>query len=363
MINLNKKIDYSWLFDKVRDTYSLFSYYFGDGKSLPPIRYSLELTYKCNLNCSYCYVGENRNFNELSVKEWFDIIDQIPPFALITLVGGEPLIRKDFKTILKKSLKKNKINIVTNGTLIDDELIEIFIAKKLLLLSVSIDGFGEKHDLNRGKQGAFDKTVKNLERLRDMKKNKKYPLLDIKTIILENNLDDLVEIYKLADDLKADFLSLAFLRANNLKQNNILREEFTEEFYKTLYPVKLYFDMEHFEEVYRQIKELSKKSKTKIRFAPKFNPNDELAQIKRFFSLEEGKIQDIYEPCLYPWSNIIITPEGNIYPCLSYNIGNIKNSKIKDVLNNEKFKNFRKQLKTNKMFSSCQMCCELKVKI
>lgn len=359
MLNIN----YSWLYDKIQEMYALSSIYFGRGSSLLPLRYTLELTYRCNLNCSYCYVGKTKNISELSTEEWFKIIDQIPSFRLITLVGGETLIRKDFKPILEKCLAKGRVNIVTNATLFNDDLIKTFVDKKLLLLNVSIDGIGEKHDLARGHKGTFDKVITNLEKLNKAKENKKYPLIDIKSVILKDNLDDLVEIYKLADYFKADFFTPAFLKESDLQQNANLREEFTEEFYKIHYPIKPYFDMEHFEDVFRQIKELSKKSKTTLRFYPKFNLGNELSGIKNFYSKAINmRIQDIYDPCIYPWANILITPEGNIYPCLSYKIGNVKDSSIKEVWNNDKFREFRRQLKKNKMFTSCQACCQLKVR-
>ena len=357
------KFNYSRLYDTVQEIYALSSVCFGRGKSLLPLRYTLELTYRCNLSCSYCYVGKIKNFPELSTEEWFKIIDQIPPLRLITLVGGETLIRKDFKPILDRCLAKGKVNIVTNATLFDDELIKTFVEKKLLLLNVSIDGIGEKHDLARGKQGAFDKVTTNLDKLNKAKVNKKYPLLDIKTVILENNLDDLVEIYKLADYYKADFFTPSFLKESDLQQNSVLREEFGEEFYKAEYPVHPYFDMEHFEEVYAQIQDLAKKSKTKIRFYPKFTPDNELKSIKNFYSTALTlPIQEVYQPCHYPWANVLITPDGNIYPCLSYKIGNVKDISIKDIWNNEKFRNFRKQLDKNKVFNACQACCQLRVK-
>ena len=157
----------------------------------------------------------------------------------------------------------------------------------------------------------------------------------------------------------ADFLSLAFLRNNDLKQNSNLRETFGEEFYAQKYPIKQYFDMEHFEEVYKELKSLEKKGTTRIRFAPKFDGGDELQKIKHFFSQGDREISEVYKPCLYPWSNVLITPEGNIYPCLSYRIGNIKEKPLIEVWNDPRFRCFRKNLKARKVFNSCQMCCEL----
>ncbi len=340
----------------------MFSRKFLDGKSLLPLRYTLELTYRCNLNCEFCYVGEKLSENELSTQEWLNIIDQVPHNRLITFVGGETLIRKDFKTILKAALKKGRVNIVTNGTLIDDELIHIFVKDRLLLLNLSIDAMQEKHDSIRNRKGTFDKVIERLDKLVKARGNKKYPLIDIKTTVLEDNLDDIPEVYRLAKEYRADFFTLAFLKESGLQQNSELKEEFGEEFYKTKYPIKPYFDLKHFEKVYKKLLELSKNGPV-IRLYPKFKPDDEPGQIKRFYTQAIDKqVEEIYKPCLYPWANILITPQGNVYPCLSYKIGNVKNTPIKEVWNSEKFAQFRRQLAKQGMFNACQACCQLKVK-
>ena len=85
-------------------------------------------------------------------------------------------------------------------------------------------------------------------------------------------------------------------------------------------------------------------SKTKLRFSPKFDNKDsqiELNLIKKFFSEYKNKdIKEIYQPCLYPYSNTIINPMGDIYPCLSYKIGNIKENSITQILSSDKIGEF-----------------------
>lgn len=358
-------LDYSKLFDVARNSYAKLSYNNKLGKALMPLRYFFELTYQCNLNCPYCYVGQERIKKELTTNEWFRIIDQIPFYSFVTIVGGEPLIRKDFIEILEHTAKKTfgKLNVVTNGVLINDEIIDAFIKTKMMLLSVSLDGYGENHDKNRNKEGIFDKIITNLDNLNSKKGKKGKPMVDIKTIVLENNLDDLPKLYKLCDDMNFEFLSISFLRNNDLKQNSILRETFGEEFYAQKYPIKPYFDMEHFKEVYREIEEMGKKSKVQVRFSPKFEGKDALEKIEKFFKYDENKvIQEIYEPCLYPYSNMMINPQGEVYPCLSLNIGNVRLNPLKEVFNTAKYCCFRKNLKASEVFEACQMCCELKVK-
>lgn len=361
---LYKMLNYSDLFDTAKNFYAMFSYNNKLGKALIPLRYIFELTYLCNLNCPYCYVGEEREKDELTTQEWFNIIDQIPFYSFVTLVGGEPLLRRDFISILEYAAKKTfgKLNVVTNGTLITEEIIDAFIKTKMMLLSVSLDGYGESHDKSRGKEGIFDKTISNLELLNIRKGNLHKPMVDIKTIILDNNLDDLPELYRLCGDMNFDFFSISFLRNNNLKQNSILRETFDEEFYVQKYPIKPYFDREHFKEIYKELEELSKRYKVKIRFAPKFDGTNVLEKIEKFFNYPEDKpIQDIYHNCVYPFSNVMINPQGDVYPCLSLKIGNVREKSLKKIFNEPKYCCFRKNLKTSKVFEACQMCCELKV--
>ena len=354
-------MNYSNIFDFARDFYTLLSYNDKFGRAKIPFRYFLELTYKCNLNCPYCYVGCERNKNELTTEEWKKVIDQLPFYSIATLVGGEPLIRKDFIDILAYTSKKilNKVHVVSNGILINDEIIKAFIKYKLLLLSVSLDGYGKTHDLNRGKDGIFDKIISNLENLKTQKKNQ---MIDIKTIVLENNLDDLPKLYKLCEKMGFQFLSISFLRNNNWKQNSVLQESFIPEFTQN-YPIKPYFDMEHFKEVYKEIEAIN--GKTKLRFSPKFEySKNPLETIEKFFKLPSNiPTNEIYEPCTYPYNNMMINPEGFVYPCLSQKIGNVKEKSLKELFNATHYCCFRKNLKASGgTFGACQICCELSLK-
>ena len=244
--------------------------------------------------------------------------------------------------------------------MINDEIIDAFIKSKMMLLSVSLDGYGVNHDKNRAKEGIWDKIMSNFE---NMNSRDKRPMVDIKTIVLENNLDDLVKLYKMCGEMNFNFLSISFLRNNNLKQNSVLFDGFVPEF-NAEYPIEKYFDMEHFKEVYKELESLSKKSDVQIRFSPKFEyAKNPLKKIEEFFNTPSDKpVSEIYKPCLYPYSNMMITPSCEVYPCLSQKIGNVKEMSVKEVFNLPQYRCFRKNLKAAKVFGACQMCCELCVK-
>lgn len=354
-------IDYSYLFDKARDLYASVSYNNKYGNAIVPLRYFLDVTYRCNLRCPYCYLEEDRTKNELTTEEWISIINQIPVYGIISIIGGEPLIRKDFKEIYIAASERTpkRVNVYSNALLINDSIIEDFIKYKLLCLSVSLDGYGSVHDENRRHEGAFEKTLNNLDRIQEMSKNRHKIILDIKTILLENNIEDMIKLYELCSKKKYDFFSIAVKRNNYLKQHPCLRNEFGEEFYKQEYPLELYFDMDKFKEVYAELVKISKHSVTKLRWAPKFKPNMQgLKQLENLFANGDKPVVDLYKPCLFPFSNLFINPEGIIYPCLSVAMGSLKEKSLKEIINEPKYKCFRKNLKASKLFTACQLCCE-----
>ncbi len=356
-------MDYSGLFDLIRDLYAKYSFDNKSGNIKLPMRYILELTYRCNLKCPFCYITEERNIEELSTNEWLDIIEQIPPFSIITFVAGEVLLKEDFDIIFKKASEKfRKVTLITNGLKLDEKTIDLLVKHKLFLLSVSLDSIGEKHDKIRNHPGLYDKVINNLNILNSKRHGRYNPMLDIKTCVLENNLDDLPLLYKEAMKLNAQFFSLTFIRKQSLRQNSKLWEEFNSEFTENSYPIEPYFDLQHFKEIYKELESLQKKSKTILRYAPRFNAVGDAERIERFFNSANTPVSQLYKTCKIPMTSIYITPKGEIYPCLSYKVGNLKEMKLKDAINTTKFKCFRKNLYRAGIFNACQMCCDARPK-
>lgn len=143
---------------------------------------TLYLAEGCNLSCSYCYEGINKNKDKMSVdtlKKSLDfIITHNNPGDKIDLVflGGEPLLNKEILyravDIIEKEYKEEsslfQYSITTNGILLDDACIR-FLKENGFRVSVSIDGDRETHNLNRcsdGMEDAYELIMENFEKLR-----------------------------------------------------------------------------------------------------------------------------------------------------------------------------------------------------
>ena len=123
-----------------------------------PLYGSADIINVCNLHCEHCYWWLNRKENdELSLDEWKQVIHEKfkkNHVFIVTVVGGEPLMRKDVVELFAKEFPKRAC-VVTNGTYPIPHL------KNIYFYWVSIDGDKKTHNEIRG-DGAWEKTRKNV---------------------------------------------------------------------------------------------------------------------------------------------------------------------------------------------------------
>lgn len=117
------------------------------------------VTGRCNYRCRHCYMSApDAKYGEFSLEECLFVIDQMAEAGVfqIMLTGGEPLVRKDFFTIVDALLERNITikEIYSNGRLITDDLLDKMEIRKIKpAFSISFDGVGW-HDWLRGIPGA-----------------------------------------------------------------------------------------------------------------------------------------------------------------------------------------------------------------
>jgi len=85
---------------------------------LPKIAW-INLTYKCNLRCSWCYGadtwGKTETMTFIQVKEILSILKSLECEKII-LLGGEPTLHPDIIEIVSECRKRNiRVSIVSNG--------------------------------------------------------------------------------------------------------------------------------------------------------------------------------------------------------------------------------------------------------
>lgn len=119
---------------------------------------------RCNLACKHCYsISADHDFpGELSTREIFSVMDDLRAFRVPVLIlsGGEPLLRPDIFEISRHAKAMGFfIGLSSNGTLIDDNIVEQIAEVGYDYIGISVDGLRSTHDRFRRKQGAFDASM------------------------------------------------------------------------------------------------------------------------------------------------------------------------------------------------------------
>lgn len=141
-------------------------------------------TLHCNLHCQGCissgHISQNADSTRLS-----NLIDEAHSFGINSYIflGGEPITQPSFDIILQAAKKHPccNFNIVTSGTLLNDQTISHLFRNPNILLFVSIDGLEDLHDSRRG-QGTFKCVLQGVERLSQLK----IPFFVISTVTQRN---------------------------------------------------------------------------------------------------------------------------------------------------------------------------------
>jgi mycofactocin radical SAM maturase len=136
-----------------------------------PVNVTWEITEACNLACRHCLSADLRaeQRGELSFEECRRIVDDLAAADVfqINFGGGEPFLRDDFLDLLAYTQGKGITTCVsTNGTLLDDDLVERLAVMDGLYLQVSLDGATpETNDAIRG-AGTFARILDGVDCLR-----------------------------------------------------------------------------------------------------------------------------------------------------------------------------------------------------
>ena len=114
------------------------------GESIYPFYASFKITHKCTLKCSFCNVWMEKT-PDLSKEDVFKVLDNLgnSSITVLSLEGGDPLMRKDLGEILEYAYKiPFYLFFTTNGHLLDKRPMEEY-GKNIDYLHISID---EGHD-------------------------------------------------------------------------------------------------------------------------------------------------------------------------------------------------------------------------
>lgn len=309
-----------------------------------------------------CFVwkhGDDRELpkKELTTAEWKSVFDQIPSQAIITMTGGEPLVRADFRELLLHACAHHRVHLVSNGTLFTDDLVQLCVdlaprslfRKGLLSLGVSLEGPEPVHDAMVRVPGSYSRTTDLLKKIAHTKKEQhvKYPLLDLKIVICRDTLNSLIDLYDLADELKLDIISF---QQCSTQESSYGIDNAPQDAVYTAPPDVEPIPRAELIPVLENLVARSRKGRTVLRFNPDMN-------FDRFGDRYENRFPLEQFTCSAAWSIMHIGPYGTVFPCFSIPMGNIRDIPLEKIWNSDTYKDFRKRLRKAGIFPGCTGCC------
>ena len=332
-----------------------------DLNNLLPDRYVFVLTNLCNLKCRFCFQEKDLRENRMRLNDWINLAVQLPDYARVTFTGGEPMMFDKFDEIFTFIASRFDCNMISNGLLLNQKMIDLLLSfEKFKVLSISIDNIGNK--VRDVKEKQWERTKKMMqsfvEKRNELKSN---CVLEAKTVVLDSNAEELFDIYRYCiEELNCDNHSFQFLKGSPIQHADFMFK-FDDMFNKSSAPVYKNWDT--------IIEQLEKVRKYNIRSGKKSFLHPKTASLTskkpipdmRYLN-ESAFIRENYHPCKFPWSSIHINVDGDLFPCMAIQMGNVKKTPLKEIIWGKDFNNFKDIIRREGTVEGCNRCGWLRPK-
>jgi radical SAM protein with 4Fe4S-binding SPASM domain len=266
--------------------------------------FQIELTSRCNERCVHCYIPHENKNSDIEPVLFYDTLDQLRGMGVLglTLSGGEPMLHPRFVEFLRKAKDYDfSINVLSNLTLLNDEIIAEMKAKRLSSVQVSLySTVPDILDSITKLPGSFYKTRDAILRLIE----NDIPL-QISCPVMKQNKNSYVAVAKWAEEHKVravtDYIMMArYDHTTSNLDNRLLLDE-----------------------VGGIIKDIIKND-------PDY---EERLREADFTEVEQRDLSDdaLCGVCI---SSICMVANGNIYPCAGwqdYVVGNITQTPLREI--------------------------------
>src|SRR5438128_1856645 len=276
------------------------------GKPLAiPMNLTISVSYSCNSRCKTCNVWQRPN-DDFTIEEYDKTFASIGRDAYwFTFSGGEPTLRKDLPEMVEAAYRHCRpgiINIPTNG--IQDKIIPGRIERVLqaaptseVIVNLSLDGVGEKHDIVRGVKGNFERAMRTYAGLKALKGRYKNFTLGVHTVISNFNVAEFENIH-------------AFVR-NELQPDSFISEIAEERVELDTVGMGITPPIQKYQPVIERLQE-------DIR-STEFNGVSRITQSfrDRYYDLVKRTLVEKRQiiPCLAGVASAQIAPNGDVWTC------------------------------------------------
>jgi len=174
-----------------------------------PLSLLCEITYRCNLQCPYCYnpVDLRAYRDELSTDQWCALLRDAAGLGVVQahFSGGEPTLRRDLAALVREASHSGLYtNLITQGTFLDDDLLAELLDSGLDHVQISIQA---PQDAAADRIAGAAVHEKKLDALRRVRRHE--VALTLNCVLHRLNHDAIGDVIALAEQLGIGRLELA----------------------------------------------------------------------------------------------------------------------------------------------------------
>jgi radical SAM protein with 4Fe4S-binding SPASM domain len=322
-----KKRDYSPIISRAsKTTQEFLEEHFKDKPHLK--QFQIEITSRCNERCVHCYIPHENKLDEIDPLLFCDILDQCAEMGVlnITISGGEPFLHKEFCDFIETAKKHDfSINVLSNLTLLNDEIISELKTSRLSTVQVSLYSLNpDIHDSITKVRGSFQKTKNSILKLIE----NDIPL-QISCPTMKQNKDSYADVLNWAYEHKVRAVTDYIIMARYDKSIDNLDNRLSLDEVGIVISDIINNDLEYQKEIIR---------------------SDIIEQ-----NYQERDNDIVCGICI---SSICMNAKGNIFPCAGwqdYIVGNVKETPLKEIWDNSPKVQYLRGLR-KKDFPKCTGC-------
>lgn len=284
----------------------------------------IEIASECNERCLHCYIPHDLKTKAIESSLFYRIIEEGRDLNIInvTLSGGEPLLHKDIVDFLRRCRELEfSVNVLSNLTLLSDEIIEEMSKNSLLCVQTSIYSMdADVHDSITKVKGSLEKTKNGVEKLLHLG----IPV-QISCPIMKQNQNTFIDVVKWGNEhnisVATDYVIFASYDHSNCNLVNRL----------TLDEVEKAFEIQLTDNYAEYLYENAKDKYS-------LTSNDSICSICRYY--------------------LCVSAEGNVFPCVGWQnkvLGNLYETNVKDIWENSKEISCLRAIKRDS-FPKCVSC-------
>ncbi|MGQ0646715.1 MAG: radical SAM protein [Gemmatimonadaceae bacterium] len=165
-----------------------------------PLLVHFEVTMRCNARCGFCdYWKTPASEKARELKSFADAARFFSPM-MITLTGGEPLLRRDLEDLVsavRDASRLTYVAVITHGGMLTPERARSLWEAGIDQFNISLDYLDGRHDTARGIPGLSTKILSTVQAMRSAGIDG----VRFNTVIKNDNLDQLLPIVERAAEL------------------------------------------------------------------------------------------------------------------------------------------------------------------